>query len=583
LSKNKPYNYKGISRNIQMNNYVEYLEYIEENKNNNAILTSIANNIKQNKTSFLPQTELLKKKIDFHLQKLNELKNKKKDVASLSKNKKNINKGNKVAKENKSTYNQKYNNLITISLINHNHNHNNKKNSLNNNESKNNSKLKNIKKCYLINKKVKKSLQKIKNDSKNKIISSLTNKNSNKKTNKLNKEESNNQLKISSYIINHIGNKLNKNKKSSKNKNIFNINSNFNFIADKRKAHSSSLSKNKKSNFKKKNIHINNIHNNIINNLNCINDINKKQNTLNNIISSSTRIKPSTTKFFKKNKINSAYDNSNHGKVKIITINHLNAWNIKNKLNKKSVNSIGSSLNNTKNINKTKTKSNSKSNSKNNKTNKNKNSYNKLLTENIKNEKSNIYNSRISTIQKEKTLIIKNIGKLTENITSKKLNKNININNLNKYLTKNKTNLSNFNSFQNNLENNITDSQINLNKKRGINLIINGQNDNKSNNTRINNIIYNINRNNKNLNLNTNNNSNFTLDRKSQLKCNVSSNIHNSMKKNNVVNNQKGNLSKNFKNISKIKIVNNYFKASITSKKPLDLKKQRKIINDNKK
>jgi hypothetical protein len=242
-------------------------------------------------------------------------------------------------------------------------------------------------------------------------------------------------------------------------------------------------------------------------------------------------------------------------------------------------------LNNTKNINKTKSKSNSKSNSKNNKTNKNKNknSYNKLLTENIKSEKNNIYNSRISTIQKEKTLIIKNLGKLTENITNKKLNKNININNLNKYLIKNKTNLSNFNSFQNNFENNITDSQINLNKKRGINLIINGKTDSKGNNTRINNIIYNINRNNKNLNLNTNNNSNFTLDKKNKLKCNVSSNINNSMKKNNVVNNQKGNISKNFKNISKIKIVNNYFKASITSKKPLDLKKQRKIINDNKK
>lgn len=88
LNKNKPYNYKVISRNIQMNNYIEYLEYIEENKNNNDILTSIANNLKHNKTSFLPQTELLKKKIDFHLQKLNELKNKKKDVASLSKNKK---------------------------------------------------------------------------------------------------------------------------------------------------------------------------------------------------------------------------------------------------------------------------------------------------------------------------------------------------------------------------------------------------------------------------------------------------------------------------------------------------------------
>ena len=32
---NKPYNYKGISRNIQMNNYIKYLEYIEEDKDKN--------------------------------------------------------------------------------------------------------------------------------------------------------------------------------------------------------------------------------------------------------------------------------------------------------------------------------------------------------------------------------------------------------------------------------------------------------------------------------------------------------------------------------------------------------------------
>ena len=59
---NKPYNYKGISRNIQMNNYIKYLEYIEEDKDKNLILTSITNNIQQNKTSFLPQSESIKKK-----------------------------------------------------------------------------------------------------------------------------------------------------------------------------------------------------------------------------------------------------------------------------------------------------------------------------------------------------------------------------------------------------------------------------------------------------------------------------------------------------------------------------------------
>ena len=78
-----------------MNHYIKYLEYIEENKENNIVLTSIVNNIQKNKTSFLPQTELLKKKINFHLQKLNELKNQKQDKISESKEKKNINKNSK--------------------------------------------------------------------------------------------------------------------------------------------------------------------------------------------------------------------------------------------------------------------------------------------------------------------------------------------------------------------------------------------------------------------------------------------------------------------------------------------------------
>ena len=244
----------------------------------------------------------------------------------------------------------------------------------------------------------------------------------------------------------------------------------------------------------------------------------------------------------------------------------MKAWNSKNKLNKKSINSIGSSLNNTKNINRTKTKSNSKSNSKNNK---NKNSYNKLLTENIKNEKSNIYNNGIKAIHKDKTLIIKKVGKLNENAIDKKLNKNFNVKNVNKNLLKNKTNYSNFNSFQNNIENNyITDSHINLNKKRGIKLLITGQNHNKQNNARINNIIYNINK--KNIYLNNNS---------SKLKCNESNNIHNSMKKTNITNNQKGKVSKNPKNM----VNNNNYNASVTSKKPINFMKQKKIINDNQK
>jgi hypothetical protein len=180
-----------------------------------------------------------------------------------------------------------------------------------------------------------------------------------------------------------------------------------------------------------------------------------------------------------------------------------------------------------------------------------------LLTENIKIEKRNVYNNRISAMHKEKTLIIKKIGKLNENTNDKKLNKNFNVKNVNKNLLKNKTNFSNFNSFQNNLENsNTTDSQINLNRKRGINLLMTGQNQNKQNNVRINNIIYNINR--KNIYLNNNS---------SKLKCNESNNIHNSMKKTNMTNNQKGNVPRNSKNL----VSNNNYNVSVTSKKLLIL------------
>ena len=589
LTKNKSNNpNKGVSRNVQMNNYIQYLEYIEENKENNGILTSITNNIQPNKTSFLPQTELLKKKINFHLQKLNEIKNQKKDKISVSKEKKKISKiniNNKEKKQNKSTFNQKFNNLITISLINHNHNI--KKNCKNNNESKNNSKKNNIKNNNLINKKIKKSLIKMKNSSKKRIntLNDITT----KPLNKVNNEENINQLKISTYILNHIGNKYIKNSKQHF-KNIFAKNFfNFNFISEKRKAHSSSLSKSKKHNTTNKNL---NIHKNPIiftnntNNTNNINEMSKKQNTLNNIISSANRVKQTGSKNFKKKNINldCEINNKNSSKVKIITLNNINAWNAKNKLNKKCINSIWTSLNNTKNINKT-NKTKSKSTSKSNSKSKNKNSYGKLLTENIKTNKNNLCNKRIGPIQKEKTYIIKNIGKLNENINEKKYNKNMN--SLSKNLIKNKTNSNNYNSFQNNEENsNITDSQINLNKKRGINIVFKGKNENKlyNNNTNINNLLYKINRTSKNKFINSNsNNSNLTSEKNSKLLCNVSSNIHGAIKKNNIVNNPKGNILKNSKNISKISINNNNGNISISSKKHIDLKKKRKIINDYKK
>ena len=53
-NKSKPRNHKGVSRNIQMNNYIKYLGYIEECKDNNLALSSISNNIQQNKTSYFP-------------------------------------------------------------------------------------------------------------------------------------------------------------------------------------------------------------------------------------------------------------------------------------------------------------------------------------------------------------------------------------------------------------------------------------------------------------------------------------------------------------------------------------------------
>ena len=66
--------------------------------------------------------------------------------------------------------------------------------------------------------------------------------------------------------------------------------------------------------------------------------------------------------------------------------------------------------------------------------------------------------------------------------------------------------------------------------------------------------------------------------------CNASSNIHSAMKRNNVINNQKGNVSRNSKINSKISNVNNKnSNMSISSKKQINFVKQRKIINDNKK
>jgi hypothetical protein len=124
LNKSKPRNHKGVSRNIQMNNYIKYLGYIDECKDNNLALSSISNNIQQNKTSYLPQTDLIKKRINEHLEQLNQLKHK----LLLGKISKEIKKDEQCTKEikdkNKLNSNQKDKNLISISLINNNNNKN---------------------------------------------------------------------------------------------------------------------------------------------------------------------------------------------------------------------------------------------------------------------------------------------------------------------------------------------------------------------------------------------------------------------------------------------------------------------------
>ena len=558
LNKSKPRNHKGVSRNIQMNNYIKYLGYIEECKdnNNNLALSSISNNIQQNKTSYLPKTEIIKKRINEHLEQLNQLKHKillGKNTADVKKEEK----CDKIIKDNKIDSNQKNQNLISISLIGNGNNKNivtNCSNYTKNINSNNNQ----------LNKKI------IKNQIKN-INKKQINNFNNKAKNKINKEESINnskiQLKANNLFLNNIninsnGNKFIKNKKIKNNVPNFNCD----LVGEKRKAHSSSISKNKKSNVHK--INTNNI---IINNLNNVNNFqvpsgtNKKQNTLNNILTSNNRIKPVTTKSFQTNKISIGIDNKN-SKMKIITLNYVDIGKIKNKIIKKSINSFGSSLCKTKDIDKTKSKSNSKSNSK------NKTSNGKLLTDkNEKNDKNKLYkyNNRINAIQREKTYVNQN---------AKKINDNLKID-TNKSLSKN--NLSRFNKTQNK-EVNIIDNQSNLNnKKKGINLVFNGQFETKNGNVRINSIIYNMNKNN---NKNTNiNNSIYNLDKNNQLKQNINiSNKKNNLIKNNIIiNNQKSNNSKNNKNKinSIVTIFNNgNNNINISSKKNEGFKKTKKII-----
>ena len=215
LSKSK---HKVISRNIQMNNYIKYLGYIEECKDNNLMLTSITNNLPKNKTSYFPQTELVKKRINNHLEELNELKHKILPDKNNKEIKRNDNRDKAIVKNNnKINPNQKYsnyNNLITISLI----NNNNKKKVIksNNNDNHNNNinKNKNIYKANANNKNQQnKKIKKNNNIKMQNIKRTLNNiNNNNNPISKMNKEESINnskmQLKINNLLTNNNGNKF---------------------------------------------------------------------------------------------------------------------------------------------------------------------------------------------------------------------------------------------------------------------------------------------------------------------------------------------------------------------------------------
>ena len=91
-----------------------------------------------------------------------------------------------------------------------------------------------------------------------------------------------------------------------------------------------------------------------------------------------------------------------------------------------------------------------------------------------------------------------------------------------------------------NKEINIIDNNINLdNKKKGINLVFNGQFGNKNGNMRINSIIYNINKNNINLNINNCNYTNIDKNNKFKGYIITSNKKNNNIIKNNIINNQK--------------------------------------------
>ena len=214
----KQNNYRIISRNVKMNNYSKYLEFLEESKNK-VICTDISGNTKNNKTSYFPQTESIKNNILFKFKKYEERKNKKekKNIAqskskskSKSKEKKYSNKSGKFSKENNSSYNRKkYINLITIPLI--------KKNKIKNVLiKKSNTSNRNISK-NIINK----SDNKTNSHSKNKNISKNKKNEVKKKSFQKNKNPASYK---SNFLSNSYNNKIINKKKDKQEKNIASLN-----------------------------------------------------------------------------------------------------------------------------------------------------------------------------------------------------------------------------------------------------------------------------------------------------------------------------------------------------------------------
>ena len=505
---NKQDNTKIISRNIMMNNYDNYLRFIEESKNND-ILTNLQTKINKNKTSYFPKTESIKNNIFFKFKKNEERKNinEKKSISkykskskSKSKEKKYSNKSGKISKEENSKLNHgKYYNLINISSIKsrHKHNNNGKKNSKSSSKNKRINKKNKIESETHSNSNNKKILTKKENNFiKRKTFQNMNINITRKRSNNIKIINKQSNEKIKQNI-----NKRNKSKENQKNKynnikNILNINQNTkNISSNKEKAHSTSISRkrNKTPQKIKKNINIfetNNIK--TLNRSKKSKSKKKKSNT--NILSNSI---PFTLKKENNKKINSI-KKIKYFRLRLISLNNKNNLN-NSRFNKKEKHSIQNTLiNHTSNIisnfRKSKSKSNSNTKYKANSNKKDKKIENNMGKIKLKKEKSKIQNKNdksIHIIKKEKNKMNNDISEGNKG----KIYKTKNIKNFYIFRTKNISPNKMREKIKNSKGNNITEYKILSHKKRGIYLFLTEQNEKKFNKTKVFNIIKNRNNN----------------------------------------------------------------------------------------